>query len=633
MHRPRDDDLDVPEPEEPEPRPPHLRPPRPLPPQAPPPAGQTPSITSWTRLETNCRDADMQRSVSARIYDPLWLLTRQWQTGEFQGEDAGSPVMARTRGQTTMLSRAHLGALPPNTRTQAAPFDSERQPLEVLVERRPLRPHFVTQSRQLRFTVDAGLHFLRMLEQQPLSRSYRDAFVAVYPLALPPADELARADSETRRFMLTMAGRAADARLLATAFRTSGGAAPTLDPALHVEAGDRAEIQQAAARWLAWYEDVFSEPAADADDAWIPERLEYAVSVAGRLSAEPTDEKTLTAAEMYDGHLDWSDFDLNLEVNLGTQDDEAFETVVQTSIPAPVSFRGTPAARFWEFEDGRVEYGLLPVGPADLAQLLMIEYTSSYGNDWFVVPLELAVGSLTSINSLVVTDTFGVRSLLRPLGDRALAPANWSMFQHSYLRTAGSELRGVASNLFFLAPSLGRSLQSSPVDDVLFMRDEMANVAWAIERSIGSPLGQPLSRSDVALEEVPSVAAPAPAEGLPRYLLSSRVPANWIPLLPVQLPGPDGKVMSRLKRGAVLLPDGSQQRQRALSNVLQGADPLLVHDEEVPREGVRVTSHYQMTRWTDGATFVWMAHRKQVGRGEGSSGLRFDTCEDGAGTS
>jgi hypothetical protein len=574
----------------------------------------------------------MRRTINARIYDPLWLLTRQWQVGEFQGEDAGSPVIALTRAQTTRLTRAHLGALPSAT-TQAARYDSKRMPLEVMVERRTIRSGDPTESSLLRLAVEAGLHFLRILEQQSISQSsrdaYRDAFIALYPLSVTAANEFASTDSDTARFVLTMAGRTIDARLLEEAFRTGDGDPPTLDPALDIDPGDRAEVQQAAEIWLDWYDRLFTEPAPDANDAWIPERLEYAVSVAGVLSPNPMDEKTLTAAELYDGHLDWSDFDVDVQANLGAQNDRAFETIVQTSVPAPVSFRGTPAARFWEFEDARVDYGLLPVGPSDLAQLLMIEYTSSYGNDWFLVPLDLAVGSLTSINSLVITDSFGVRTLLRPLGDRTLAPANWSMFQHSYLRQAGSDLRGVEPNLFFLAPAVGRSLQSQEVEDVLFMRDEMANVAWAIERFIENPLGLPVSLSDSALRDSEVVSTPPPADAVPRYVLSSRVPRNWIPLLPVQFTGPGGTVISRLKRGAVLLPDGSQQTQHALGTILNTAGPLLLHDEEVPREGVRVTRHYKMTRWIAGETFVWAANRKEVGRGEGSSGLRFDTLERG----
>ena len=61
------------------------------------------------------RHADAR--VNARIFDPLWMLTRQWQVGEFQAEDAGTPVMARVRAENALLSRCHLGELPPNTQT------------------------------------------------------------------------------------------------------------------------------------------------------------------------------------------------------------------------------------------------------------------------------------------------------------------------------------------------------------------------------------------------------------------------------------------------------------------------------------------------------------------------------------
>jgi hypothetical protein len=35
-----------------------------------------------------------------------------------------------------------------------------------------------------------------------------------------------------------------------------------------------------------------------------------------------------------------------------------------------------------------------------------------------------------------------------------------------------------------------------------------------------------------------------------------------------------------------------------------------------------------MTRWIDGSTWVWTAFRNEVGRGEGSAGLRFDQTGD-----
>jgi protein-disulfide isomerase-like protein with CxxC motif len=54
------------------------------------------------------------------------------------------------------------------------------------------------------------------------------------------------------------------------------------------------------------------------------------------------------------------------------------------------------------------------------------------------------------------------------------------------------------------------------------------------------------------------------------------------------------------------------------------AQTYLVAQEEVSRAGTRVLQAYQRTRWTDGRVVAWLRVRRQTGRGEGSSGLRFD---------
>ena len=410
----------------------------------------------------------MGRAVGARVFDPLWLMARQWQTGEFQGEDAGTPVQARLRATNALLSRCYLGELPHDTQTQAARYDPQRMPLEVMVERRPMRASNAGEARMLTFAVEAGLHFLRMLEAQPISKSYRPAFIAKFALQPLSATIDAAADDETRRFMQATAGRAPDARLLAAAFRGNGAAQTILDPALAITPGDRAEVQQAATDWLIWYDAVFSEPAGAGDDAWSPSRMEYAVSAAASMSDQPGSEVALSATEFDTGRLDWSSFDHNLEVAMGSQNDRTFSTITETTVPAPVSFRGAPAPRFWELEDSRVAFGLMPVGPTDLAQLLMVEYVSSYGNDWYVVPLTLPVGSVTTVNSLVVTDTFGVRSFLRPIGSAGLPAPNWTMWRPSVLARAGQPpISNTGMNRFFLAPALGGVMEGTALEDVL----------------------------------------------------------------------------------------------------------------------------------------------------------------------
>src|SRR4030095_1008663 len=100
--------------------------------------------------------------------------------------------------------------------------------------------------------------------------------------------------------------------------------------------------------------------------------------------------------------IDWSSFDVESRISLTTASDRNVTSLVEAVIPAPISFPGSPAPRFWEMEDARIAYGLVPVGPTDLAHLLMIEYASAYGNDWFVLLLTLPVGSVTRVDSLVV---------------------------------------------------------------------------------------------------------------------------------------------------------------------------------------------------------------------------------------
>ena len=585
----------------------------------------TASITSWTRLEPQATNADIGTSTSARIFDPLWMMTRQWQVGEFQAEDAGTPIQARVRATSAMLSRAYFGEL--TASTSAPKYDPAGLPLEALVERRRMRAVDAAEAQMLPAAVEAGLQFLRMLDADKAAKNYRSDFLGAYALQPLSTQAAAIADSDTPRFVQSHAGRAPDARLLANAFRTTGGASIVLDPSLEIATGDIAAIQQVAGAWLAWYDALFAEPATPADDAWIPSRLEYAVSVGTRLSdQEPV---TLSASEFDGGRLDWSSFDVNAAFTLDSTGDKPFAAVNEATVPSPVTFRGAPAPRFWEMEDATLAYGLLPVGPTDLAQLMMIEYASSYGNDWYVVPLTLPIGSLTRIDSLVITDTFGVKSLARPIGDPALPAPYFSMWQQAVVRRAGNQSVAPIPNRFFLPPTLGKAIDSAMIEDVLFMRDEMSNLAWAIEKSVEGPIEQPVQLAESATSAASPPLPPADLGTPPRYLLSSTVPSNWIPLLPVELDGGGGTLVQRLKRGAMLQPDGSKIVHTGRSQVLNVTANLLLYDEEVPRDGVHITRRRRATRWIDGSTWLWTAFRNETGAGEGSAGLQFDQVQDG----
>jgi len=582
----------------------------------------TASITSWTRLEPQVNGANMGMSSNARVFDPAWMMTRQWQIGEFQSEDAGTPVQARLRATTAPLSRIRFGE-PGSANTKIAAYNPMTLPLETAVERRATRAANSTDLRALPLRVEAGLHFLRMLSQATtLSQDYAALTRSHWALAALTPSQNAIADDETRRFVQTMSSRAVDGDRLAAFIRSApGGVLKPLLSLLGVASADQTLLASTMQAWLAWYDHLFSE--GPGLDAWTAPRLEYAASVAARVSTANSDSITLSANEFDGGRLDWSSFDVDPTYPLDTSADAVGTPLNQRSVPVPVTFPGAPAPRFWEMEDAKVAYGLVPVGPTDLAHLMMIEYAGSYGNDWYLVPLDIRVGTLTRVDSLVVTDTFGVRSLIRPMGDPALSTPYFSMWQQSGIRRAGDPANGPAGkpvrNLFFLPPTINRSIDGPVIEDVLFMRDEMANVAWAIERNIESGMESSFSLpTNVDTPEGDS----SPATTLSRYLLSSTVPANWVPLLPVQIDPSLG--LTRLQRGAVLQPDGSGVVHTAQSDTLKGLGTQLLYDEEVPREGVHITRRRRMVRWMDGSSWVWTANRNDVGTGEGSAGLQFD---------
>jgi hypothetical protein len=368
-----------------------------------------PSITSWVRLEPRARQADESVGLQARVHDPLWMLGRQWQMGEFQGTDGGSPVVARLRAESALLTRYRPG--PPDGNGQSRPYDGRRQPLETMVEREPVR-----QPERLLLSADAGLHFLRLLKRKPPSKSYRNAFIKKYPVKPLTAEQRSQLDPASARSFDMLAGRVPSGDLLYRDLRRD----PAVLPAEVVEA-DVELVKAVAAEWVAWYESMFSEPA-EGDTAWLDERLEYSFSVSARTSAG---ERTLVAREYIDGQLDWYAFDGASGPALGALTDTPPKAITRTTIPAGVTYRGMPAARWWEFEDAQVDFGGIDAGPEDLARMLLIEFASSYGNDWFVIPIELDTGSLCTVRSLIVTDTFGDRYVIPDGANRT----PWRMFQ------------------------------------------------------------------------------------------------------------------------------------------------------------------------------------------------------------
>jgi hypothetical protein len=592
----------------------------------------------WNRLEPRARKPDFAETLRAEIHDPLWLLARQWQFGEFAGEDTGSPIFARMAMRTRPLVALQDGA------AHAVPL-VHALPLEANVEREPL-PRDITRQ------ATVGRQWLKILKREGdaynamhptgttfIHATYRALFLGRFAIAAPTLSaELDRARHDSNSTLLTyeaaLAGRALDGRAVLDAIGTGDLLWSTL-PA-RITAGVPLEHRDVVVSSLqqlrAWATQVWLDPPA-ADQMWDPSQLEYRFSC--EIPSPDGARVALRASEYATGHLDWYSFDLG--AGGPSQPTDATTVEVATVIPTLAEFPGQPHPRFWQIEDGAVDLGNIRVDSTDLARVLVSQYALVYGNNWFIAPVTQPIGSLAEILGIVVTDVFGERSLVRPANTTSSSWARWDMF--SLDREADANV-DVGEHLF-LAPAVLATNEGEVIESVRFVRDEMANLVWGIETRIGDEAGGGRDGHEAARafldRQRRADAAPAPPTAITpgiSFRLGNTVPENWIPFLPVHTGQDDRAIrlqrasMPRMFRDTVM---PVRPRTRILRAGLTEADeqamPYYLHEEEVPRAGVQVDVTMQRARWIDGTTAVWCGRRARTGRGQGGSGLRFDVIE------
>ena len=248
---------------------------------------------AWCRLEPRPRAAEFDRVLKAEIHDPLWILTRQWQFGEFQGEDTGSAVFAKIMIETTRVTKFQSPYGP------VMPYD-ETIPLEAKVEQMPVQY-------DLRFRARAGQYWLKLLQKKGQEyntgipviaydhHALKQVFVQVYPFSLPDIDresdstrlQVAKAKLLTNKgahqALTALAGRTPDGVQWFQALTSGGGV--TL-PAEITGSGAynsafNTFILEAANEYADWFKKSHETPDNETERCWKPSNLEY--SYAGNL--------------------------------------------------------------------------------------------------------------------------------------------------------------------------------------------------------------------------------------------------------------------------------------------------------------------------------------------------------------
>ncbi len=572
-----------------------------------------PSIVTYSRLEPMCLSSgDLGPGLEAQIADPLWMLGRQWQFEELRGEDAGSPVLTELHAERAPVTRFRPGPAAAGLNpVELAPGT----PLEVVVEAE--NPAVLPD----RVRIELGLQLLRLTRAAGLTasatRSAEAAYLAQWPFPadVPLPDGVLEEDPAGAARRRLLGRHVPDG---ATAMRAGSLPAAVRDA---VAESQRATLADVFTRWRAWARGFLVTPTGE---SWDPRHLEYAFAAQATLA---TGDVTLRADEYAGGTLDWYSFDAAEGPSLGASAAAGAEVFDKQAIPTPVSYPGMPNDRLWAFEDANVYLGGVKAGSTDLARLALVEFSLVFSSDWFMVPMPLRYGDVARVHSLTVTDTFGVTLDIGP--SREVSRPGWTVFQNTPVDDPSW-----LADVFVLPATLRHVLQGPPLEEVALFRDEMANLVWGVERIVQGVRGEPVTRG---LAESRSLRQPLPTDlgdaGI-IYRLMTPVPDHWMPFVSVPVEGvPLNRFATELQRRPLIRlsepptlahPRGVLLRQDP--SVAAADDQLRVAEEEVPRDGVVLTRRFQLARTPDGGTVLWIGRRKEAGRGEGSSGLKFDTA-------
>jgi hypothetical protein len=319
----------------------------------------------YLRLEPSRPAGEPQRGFAAELADPAWMVGRQWQMGEHQGENASSPLEVR-------LSLRHVPIEPMMQRPAANP---RTVPAEAIVEEGPA--DWWTIGRRIRLGMAAQRANL------------------ISSLGLDAAGDAALRFGDLTGPYASLNGEAYDGRLV-HALR------PT-DP-------------------------IFAEVPVEDADLWRSDEFVYlgsfpaggtALAVGGMAQDGPP---SVRWSGHEGGDLDWWSVDA-----IGPLAAASGDPTPEVRWPDRFRWPGSPAARWWQIEDHLVDFGGLPPDRAHLATTMLLDLLCGHSDDWFLFPVPAQAGYVLAVEGLEISDSFGESWPAQ--GSDWPEASDWSMFQ------------------------------------------------------------------------------------------------------------------------------------------------------------------------------------------------------------
>lgn len=582
----------------------------------------------FTRLEPITRAKDFQKALSFEVFDPYWSLARQWQFGRFEGNDCGTPVSVKIKTVKKKFDKVCLKSGDGKKETYTY---STEVPLEYEVEKlnADITPYIRVQS---------AMYFKKMLKRVFCPKTVSETSKFLLETFKLSTDVFYRDRDDLVEDLKVKKNQALKTFSAAYFKRSFDGY--KLYQAIVDKNSELQKIQDMdlLKEYKSWFESKYL-PNKKSTGCWSNDKLGYRAEI-------HQDSKKYEAEDYDNGRLSWYSFDCN-----SNEENTKEEVKMLSYIPSPANFTGAPSQKFWEFENTKVS--MVADDEKDfkmLATAAVMQYINMYSNDWMIVPLESETGTVLDVKGIIIKDTFGERVYINEDAedvdeqkDSAEFTDRWNMFGTTRSQAFAEDNFTTTRGLLF-PPVVQKCEESSPIEEVQFLRDEMANMVWGVETTINDGCGGTMdgkTLSDAVFSEVDEQNAlntntSAPAEETDEkkeaeysLLIQNRVPLNWIPFLPEQL---DDFHNIHFRRGRMpLFYNKEFLTVRPSTKLLsvekdenENVKPFYIDENQIAGYGTKLVKTAQRTRWFRGKTFNWIGNRTIISEYQANSGLLFD---------
>lgn len=615
------------------------------------------------RMEGRTSNDDMTEALRLRVHDPLWMLTRQWQLGEFRGNDCGTAM------SVNCVVEEYL---------------RDNSPLEPMMEQ--INPKIDLMAR-----IESAIYLIDMIRHSKKYdkdeiKEFRKTAIQKWPVDWEETDcqvlnhkatyEYEQKLNESRDAYFQMYnGKIFDGYKLYDDIKNNPN--KLMDNTIMDD--------KMISDYIEWFEKKYF-PVNSINEHWIQEDLCYKLS-------DKVGEHNFEGDRYKGGRLSWYSMDYKDSSNRTTnkkadfnEHDKDNNTAPKTitrqlmSLPSMAHIAAAPNRRLWQIEDRKVFMGN-SIQKQSSGNVAMMKYVTMFSNDWMLFPLDTKIGRYIQLKSIDVIDTFGDKITING-NDRAgkkdklkKMEEQWQMFTNTTVnKPKETRLDGL-----YYAPILAATIEGKPIEEVKLLRDEMSNMVWGVEHLISNGCGSTIDMNLYASKlteyvdglykenqpkqtpqeimfskEQNPVIKNESQKATYKYTLQSSVPFNWIPFVPQRLKKTDnndtflfgGREMI-LRRGKMPCYIWHKEKEdvkidmipvRPLSSILRqgivqqnnqcSESPLFFHEEAIQTTGIRIVKNYQRSRWINGASYNWLGLYNRISKTESNSGLEFDKISE-----